>query len=72
MTKSPNDLLAQLYDIRGLGHISWWPLAPGWYLLAFLVIAVLITLIFLSRRYYLNGRAKRDALYLLKTYQQQY
>lgn len=27
-----NDLLSQLYDIEGIGRISWWPLAPGWWI----------------------------------------
>jgi hypothetical protein len=29
----PDDLLARLYDIRGLNGIDWWPLAPGWWAL---------------------------------------
>jgi len=29
-----NDLLSQLYDIEGIGRVSWWPLAPGWWILA--------------------------------------
>ena len=40
MTKPPDNLLAQIYDIAGLDYISWWPLAPGWWaLLAILLIA---------------------------------
>jgi hypothetical protein len=30
---TPDTLLAQLYDIKGLDGISWWPLAPGWWAL---------------------------------------
>src|SRR5580698_6571728 len=28
---TPDSLLAQLYDIKGLDWINWWPLAPGWW-----------------------------------------
>lgn len=40
---SADDLLAQLYDIRGLDSISWWPLAPGWWVLLILGAAAAIT-----------------------------
>ncbi|MDM8568338.1 DUF4381 domain-containing protein [Thiotrichales bacterium HSG1] len=36
-----------LHDIRGLDMISWWPLAPGWWLLIGLII--LLTIIFIYR-----------------------
>ena len=32
------ELLAQLADIRLPGEISWWPPAPGWWILAALVL----------------------------------
>ena len=37
MSPVPDNLLAQLYDIKGLDYIGWWPLAPGWWALIFLV-----------------------------------
>ncbi|WP_144393396.1 DUF4381 domain-containing protein [Pleionea sediminis] len=40
------DPLAQLKDIHTPDPISWWPLAPGWWILAVLII---ITLFFLTR-----------------------
>jgi hypothetical protein len=52
MTKSPNDLLAQLYDIRGLGHISWWPLAPGWWGLLALVSLIAAATYWRRRAYW--------------------
>lgn len=64
--------LAQLHDIHLPEPIGWWPLAPGWYLLALLVIAMLVTAIIFAVRYYKNGRAKRQALRLLETYRRQY
>ena len=33
MTTASDKLLAQLYDIRDLDPVSWWPLAPGWWVL---------------------------------------
>ena len=44
-------LLSQLRDIRGLDTISWWPLAPAWWVLLALLIAVAgFVLITLGRR----------------------
>lgn len=68
----PTDALSQLRDIHLPEPIGWWPLAPGWYLLAFIVMAALIFLIVLGHRFYLNGRAKRHALRLLTTYLKEY
>jgi hypothetical protein len=33
MTTAPDKLLAQLYDIQDLDPVSWFPLAPGWWVL---------------------------------------
>lgn len=59
--------LAQLHDIHLPKAIQWWPLAPGWYLLAAIILTVCSTsLIWLYRRYTRN-KAKRLALRLLIT-----
>ena len=52
------ELLAQLADIRLPSPISWWPPAPGWWLLA---VITLIAIVFAWRAY---ARA-RDAKLLL-------
>lgn len=72
MTSPTAEELAQLRDIHLPDAIGWWPLAPGWYVLAIVLIVALVTVIFYLGRYYLNGRARRQALHLLATYQQQY
>ncbi len=33
MMAGPDKLLAQLYDIKDLDSVRWWPLAPGWWVL---------------------------------------
>jgi hypothetical protein len=38
---NPDLLAARLRDIHGLDQIPWWPLAPGWWLLAIGVVVVL-------------------------------
>lgn len=64
--------LAQLRDIHLPTPITWWPLAPGWYLLlAISTIVMVSTILFFYRRYQAN-RPKRLALHLLKMYQQAY
>ena len=64
--------LAQLRDIHLPQPVGWWPLAPGWYVLMVLVLLMLAGLVYAIRRLYLNGLAKRQALRLLATYQQQH
>jgi len=39
----------QLRDIRGLDPISWWPLAPGWWISALMVLLTAVGLFLLIR-----------------------
>lgn len=43
-------LLSQLRDIEGLGAISWWPLAPGWWVLLAVSVAVILGINVLRKR----------------------
>ena len=66
-----NDALAQLRDIHLPNPIGWWPLAPGLYLLALVLFLVLAALVVFIRKSYLNGSHRREALRLLKSFQNQ-
>lgn len=69
---TPEPALAQLRDIHLPEPIGWWPLAPGWYLLGFVLLALMGIMAYALRRHRLNGRAKRQALKLLATYHRDY
>ena len=69
---SEEQVLAKLRDIHFPAPIHWWPLAPGWYFLMMLILALLGFLLYKSYCSYLNKRAKYQALKLLKSYQQEY
>lgn len=67
-----SQVLAKLHDIHLPPSIGWWPLAPGWYLVILSAVLFTFFVTYLARRSYLNGRAKRQALQLLKRYEQEY
>lgn len=66
------DALAQLKDISLPPAIGWWPLAPSWYVVIFLVLSVTVVVSYLLYKRHLNSLAKKKALLLLKVYQQNY
>ena len=57
-----SDPLAQLRDIHMPGAIGWWPLAPGWWIIATLLLAVFATTIWLGWRTRRQNRYRRLAL----------
>jgi hypothetical protein len=63
----------QLRDIHGLDPISWWPLAPGWWI-SVLFVLVIIFALFLLVRYlirYPPGSWRREARIALRDLWQQ-
>lgn len=64
--------LDNLRDIHLPDPVSWWPLAPGWYGLAFTILLFLIYAVFTLMRRSKQRRAKTQAFLLLAEYEQQY
>jgi len=58
---NPQDPLAQLRDIQLPATGGWWPPAPGWWLLAILVIVGALALAWLWHRQRQKHRWKRSA-----------
>ena len=51
MTAAAGNPLSQMADIKGLQPISWWPLAPGWWVLfAVIIVAIVVAACMLHRR----------------------
>lgn len=46
-----NQILSQLRDIHSPQSISWWPLAPGWFVVALLAVGALIWIGYMYRQY---------------------
>ena len=55
---TPDSLLAQLYDIKGLDWIDWWPLAPGWWAVLAMVAIVVGALYWRRRAYYRSWKGE--------------
>ena len=55
--------LQNLHDIVTPAAVSWWPLAPGWYVIAGLVLLTIAGVAWRSWRRYLASGYRRDALH---------
>lgn len=53
---------AQLRDIHLPEPVSWWPPAPGWWIVALVTLAALILALYLVRRYLRRTRYRRLAI----------
>lgn len=62
------DALAKLRDIRMPSPIGWWPPAPGWFVLGFVVVLLVCLAAVWGGWRYRHGKAKRQALNLLEQY----
>jgi len=54
-----NEQTLNLRDIHLPDAISWWPLAPGWWILLTATICTIL-LVFIARRIYIKKQLKRD------------
>ena len=63
---NPSDPLAQLRDIHLPEAVSWWPLAPGWWVLGTLLIAGLAYMVHFFWQRHHAFTYRRQALQQLK------
>ena len=56
------DALSQLRDIHVPGAVAFWPPAPGWWLLAAAVLAIVLIAVYRYRRRGINTHLRYDAL----------
>lgn len=61
---NPTDPLEQLSPLRDPALIGWWPLAPGWWLLLFLLLTLITVLAVLAWRRHRANAYRRQALAL--------
>lgn len=64
--------LQKLRDIHLPKPPGFWPMAPGWYCLAVMLLFLLGTVMYLLVRRHRRLRPKREALKLLMAYERQY
>ena len=57
-----NDTLADLKGIHLPEPVSWWPLAPGWWMLIVLIVAVITVSLYMGLRHYQRNAFRRQAL----------
>ena len=56
------DPLAQLRDIHLPEPISWWPPAPGWWIVSLVTLASIITIVLFVKNRWLRNRYRRAAI----------
>lgn len=66
-----NESTLNLRDIHLPDPISWWPIAPGWWLLI-ITVFIMAVIVFLSRKIYRSKQLKRDIHAELAVIKQQF
>ncbi|MFT6420574.1 MAG: hypothetical protein ACJA05_000083 [Porticoccus sp.] len=62
---NPQDPLSQLRDIHLPDPIGWWPPAPGWWLLALLLLSAMTYCLWRLKKRHQDNRYRREALHCL-------
>ena len=68
----PGNAAQQLRDIHLPEDISWWPPAPGWWLLALLSMVALVLVVHAAVKFYRANAYRRQALQHLQLISQQW
>lgn len=68
---NPSDPLSQLRDIHLPAPISWWPLAPGWYILAILILVLIAIASVCWYRHRQKWRKQQVIFHMLENYMNQ-
>lgn len=58
-----NDALKDLRDITGIDSISWWPLAPGWWLMLIITATLVSYLLYKITKYFAFKNSWRYTIY---------
>ena len=69
---NPQDPLAALHPLREPELVSWWPPAPGWWVLGALLLLGLAILTWFALRRYQRNAYRRQALARLEALQSEY
>lgn len=71
LSPQAQQLLEQMHDISEPAAASWWPLAPGWWLLIGLCLALIGAIVYWLVRRAKQNRYRQEALALLATIAEQ-
>jgi len=71
MNQLPTQPTLNLRDIHLPDPISWWPIAPGWWMIIASVILV-IAVVFIAKNIYLKKQLNRDIKAELESIKKQY
>ena len=69
---NPQDPLSNLNPLREPELVSWWPLAPGWWILLLVILLALAACLYLGWRNYRRNRYRRQAMKQLEEIRKQY
>lgn len=65
MDPTIQQMLEDLRDVHQPGTVGWWPLAPGWWILAILIISAVVATILIRRHRSRITAFRKEALRLL-------